>query len=60
MQKRERYVQKSDVRAKLLFYLIQPIVFVDVLVAVASLNLKVPMTRWDGYETGARDCQVKV
>ena len=33
--------KKCDTRAKLLFCLIKPIAFVDVLVAVASLNLKV-------------------
>ena len=43
VQKQERNVQKKcDARAKLLFCFLKPIVFVDVLVAVASLNLKVP------------------
>ena len=35
--------KKRDARAKLLFYFNKPIGFLDVLVTVASLNLKVPI-----------------
>ena len=50
VQKRERNVQKKcDARVKLLFCLIKPIVFMDFLVAVASLNFKVPILSDDGH-----------
>ena len=38
--------KKRDARAKLLFYFNKPIGFLDVLVTVASLNLKVPIKFW--------------